>query len=1011
MTWSEDLPVGLVAGTAEHPRLVEIESIRFEKAYANAWRVTARVGWLPVVDTTWSIAVELLDSQGRVLRHPRDEETAFTAKATGTEQTAMHYVELDLDVMQDQGRRHAVRFRVRLEPLSAPPGTKPRTLGVLVRRQGEPVPEATVVAHGSYGLDAYQRHIALYVTNSQGRCDVKLDANDVFSSLSVQVQAPGLASMTKSWSNSGPSPVGRLPLVDLPTRHVFDMLPTSAVGGIVQDTDGNPIGMAEVYLYVTRPFYVNRCVRSDPNGRWRVEGVPAEVERISLGLRHPDYGGDHGTGRTLVGEAILNAKALKHVETLKKGITLAGTVRDEDGQPVAGVTVLLAQRSDRPFYAISDAAGAFRLVASPDRDTYGNVPTVIVEAPGYAPAYQVIDIEPNPAPLEFLLTRGKTLTCRVVDSEGKPVADAWTVVQPFVDYRDYDVWLEDTDAQGVFKVPHVPASDIALTVGKSGFITVRDYAVVPTRDEFTIPMKRAMTLEGTVTDAQTGYPIPNFEIATARNLGGRPRADRPAAFSDGTYELRFDESSSAPLQLHVSAVGYEQAVSEEFTIDEGRREFNFQLARGSDFKEETAGQPRPPDREPGVHRIRGVVRDAQGRPVSGATVSLRPALAREVVTGDDGTFVFRFGGGGSVYGPGGRDELVFVVARHTERNLAAAVQIDPASDKVDINLDPGVVFYGRVVDADGKGIPEAQMSLTLWISNTGYGSREPVQTSSDGSFEIKAVPRGFLYSVQAQAEGYGLRYVRVDPANAADRRVELEPLVLEVANLLTGGIVVNAFDQPVANIRVYAYGNGQPTREVYTDSEGKFTLENMCKGTINFQANAIEPKRLHGRARAEGGDTDIKIVINELDPSGRVVPSQPPSLLGKRLPAFENVALDLAREQLQDKRLLICFWDMNQRPSRNGLTQLVGKARELEGKGITVVTIQTSPVERAALDNWLKEQNVPFPAGMIEADEQKTRLTWGVRSLPWLILTDREHLVTAEGIALDELDAAIESNR
>lgn len=32
-----------------------------------------------------------------------------------------------------------------------------------------------------------------------------------------------------------------------------------------------------------------------------------------------------------------------------------------------------------------------------------------------------------------------------------------------------------------------------------------------------------------------------------------------------------------------------------------------------------------------------------------------------------------------------------------------------------------------------------------------------------------------------------------------------------------------------------------------------------------------------------------------------------------------------------------------------------------------------------------------------EADEQKLRLTWGVRSLPWLIFTDRDHVVAAEG--------------
>ena len=44
---------------------------------------------------------------------------------------------------------------------------------------------------------------------------------------------------------------------------------------------------------------------------------------------------------------------------------------------------------------------------------------------------------------------------------------------------------------------------------------------------------------------------------------------------------------------------------------------------------------------------------------------------------------------------------------------------------------------------------------------------------------------------------------------------------------------------------------------------------------------------------------------------------------------------------------------------------------------------------------------------MIQGDA-KTRFTWGVRSLPWLILTDAKHVVRAEGFALTELDDKIE---
>ena len=46
----------------------------------------------------------------------------------------------------------------------------------------------------------------------------------------------------------------------------------------------------------------------------------------------------------------------------------------------------------------------------------------------------------------------------------------------------------------------------------------------------------------------------------------------------------------------------------------------------------------------------------------------------------------------------------------------------------------------------------------------------------------------------------------------------------------------------------------------------------------------------------------------------------------------------------------------------------------------------------------------PFPAGMVAGDDEKTRFAWGVKSLPWLILTDREHIVSSDGFTLAELD-------
>jgi len=64
-------------------------------------------------------------------------------------------------------------------------------------------------------------------------------------------------------------------------------------------------------------------------------------------------------------------------------------------------------------------------------------------------------------------------------------------------------------------------------------------------------------------------------------------------------------------------------------------------------------------------------------------------------------------------------------------------------------------------------------------------------------------------------------------------------------------------------------------------------------------------------------------------------------------------------------------------------------------------------IDDDALSQWKNKYNIPFPAGMVESDEEKTRFSWDVRSLPWLILTDSKHIVRAEGFGLTELDDKI----
>jgi len=406
----------------------------------------------------------------------------------------------------------------------------------------------------------------------------------------------------------------------------------------------------------------------------------------------------------------------------------------------------------------------------------------------------------------------------------------------------------------------------------------------------------------------------------------------------------------------------------------------------------------------GLRKITGVVRDQEGKPISDAIVLARLDMAGSTITNDTGRFTLMCR---SIDTLRPKEDTAYLVVRHKERNLAATVELDDNTMTLDIRLTPGVIFSGKVVDIDGKGIPEADLFVTFRVSHLGVGCREVTDIDPQGNYEIRAVPSGQLLSVSASAEGYGEQYVQAHTAEAADGRIELKSLVLPIANLSVSGVVVDVDNKPVDGARVSCYGEGQPSLTTRTNADGKFMLGCICAGRIGIRAQKSGQKQLHGRVETESGAAGVRIVLQELDAGGRPVPKKAPSQVGRTISELDGIEIDFIPEQVKNRMILVCFWDMNQRPSRNFVIQLAKRAERLKEKGVSVVTVQASNVDENKLNEWVKEYNIPFPVGMIQEDEEKTCFNWGVKSLPWLILTNSKHVVAAEGFGLDELDGKI----
>lgn len=410
----------------------------------------------------------------------------------------------------------------------------------------------------------------------------------------------------------------------------------------------------------------------------------------------------------------------------------------------------------------------------------------------------------------------------------------------------------------------------------------------------------------------------------------------------------------------------------------------------------------------GKCKVAGVVRDEKGKPVAGLEVR-RLHGPGPVETDTEGNYEL-------VWDPQRNRPLVdtyYIIARHWQKNLSIVVEVpefEQGTEIVNLDLKPSVTFKGKIVNPAGKGIDQARISILLHTPTQGSGLYNTI-TDYEGLFEFRGIPTGHKYSFASQASGHGTKWVHDLYAghDLAHKEFQLETMTLAIADQSVSGIVVDINGKPVPGAHLWTDGKGQPQHyNVLTDAEGKFTINEVCTGDLRIFVTADGETQLQGYILTQGGATDVRIVMEgKQSDQQQSVPKSPPPLTGKPLPSLENLNLTFAADQVGDKVILVCFFDMNQRPSRNCIVQLSKKTQELKAKGVEVVVVQASNIDRDKLDVWMKKNNILFPVGMVKDDEEKTRFNWNVKSLPWLILTDRKHIITAEGFGLDELDEKI----
>jgi protocatechuate 3,4-dioxygenase beta subunit len=673
---------------------------------------------------------------------------------------------------------------------------------------------------------------------------------------------------------------------------------------------------------------------------------------------------------------------------LQPSTKVTGTVTDAEGKPAAKalISLFLFARGNKK----TDAQGRFTL--NLDSNQFGGMSEqqhVILARDLTRNLAATLDLEEGTTNVTLRLEPALTLAGRVTDASGKPVANAEVQVMFRTERMSSSFGSPvRVDAEGRFEIKGLPLKrSYALNVSARGFGRgSRDIEAQETA-------KRRVELE------PFKLPVANQRVAgVVVGADDKPVAganvysygeDQPNlnARTDAKGRFALDQVCAGPIQISAND---QHGGHGSVNAEGGQTNITIQL-----------GVSQPFARSGGSLKLAGTVVGPDGKPAPKVAVCLFPFHDSEKQTDAEGCFKLT---ADPNYWGGSRDWPHVAIARDFARNLATALDVESDATNADLRLEPGITILGRVTDASGKAITNAEAHLMFHTERFGSSLGAPVRVNAEGRFEIKALPPGRRYSVNASAKGFGQESRRVEPSEG-ETRVELEPFQLPVADQRIAGVVLDDNDKPVARAWINSYGDKQPNLNAQTDAQGRFSFDKVCAGSIQLSANS--QRGGYANITAEGGDTNIVIRISA-SPTQRVSAPRTATLKGKPLPDLAPLGLTPA-DCPADQPILAVVIDAEQRPSRRALRLLGDQAAALKQKGVAVVVIQVGPLTGDAFAAWKKEAALPFPVGRPETKPEQARAAWGAAALPWLILTDKTHRVAAEGFAPEELDARIEA--
>ncbi|APZ94454.1 M56 family metallopeptidase [Fuerstiella marisgermanici] len=457
----------------------------------------------------------------------------------------------------------------------------------VVGPNGKPLPKAQVqirsnpsvtkdqIVRGEYVKDGqYGNHV---IADENGRVSFALPKK--FGRLNLSIKHSGFGPY---WADF--SPGNHLP--EISGEFIAELDAGWIVGGIVVDEHGEPVEGVEVKPSVKhkmRPGDTSRLgvgtrIKTDADGKWRFEHVPASKSDVHVEVSHPSFQPHYQRLARdtfgLKGDAQPSAKI-----QLKRGLSVTGTVTDEAGQPIEGALIRTKFVNDLRE-AKTNREGVYKLEGCDEK-----MARIVVSASGKATDMQTVRVVSDMEPVNFVMKPGGHVKIRVVDENGKGVPKARIFYQDWrrgQAYWEFDHKPDYADENGVWEWNEAPLDEFTADICRPGGMQLVNQRLFSRDEEFVFTPPKMLVIFGKVTDAKTQKPIDKFRVVpgTRDDPDFQPgiRWDSSDAFDAQKGAYTFEQNRTSPAHLvRIEAEGYKVASSREIKSNEGKVEVDFAL--------------------------------------------------------------------------------------------------------------------------------------------------------------------------------------------------------------------------------------------------------------------------------------------------------------------------------------------------------------------------------------------------------------------------------------------------